>query len=123
MSNKTADKALSKHWERHSAIERCCGVGHNAVVEVGDGDMSFDRNDSFDYFLVNTNEFMPLAQKGSVLEVWTSDAGLKDGNIVLVINNNRMEIQRYKKGKHFQILGLVDEVRQWPGKSVRNWCL
>lgn len=123
-SKETVSEKIATHWVKHAAIERICGDHEGtATVDVEGEARTFKRNDNFDYFLVNTDEFLPLAPKGSVVEIYTCDADLKPGNVVLVAGNKRMEIRKYAESKGLQILGQVTEVKHWPGKSVCNYCL
>jgi len=104
-------------------IERIRGRGHEAVVEVCQSEMTFERLDNFDYFLINTNEFMPLVQKGSVIEVWMEADEWEPTDVLLVTANNRLEIRTHSKNKNLQVLGKITEVKHWPGETVHNYVL
>lgn len=109
------------NWERRAAIERLCGSGNDAMLEVDGLELKFDRFDNFDYYLVNTDEFAPLAAKSTILEVWTSDLDLAPGDPVLVAGAQRLELTRYAKRMPGQVLGKVERMEHWPGKTPRHY--
>lgn len=118
MKTKTKRAARDCNWTKRAAVERLCGKERQAVVEVGGMERTFERYDNLDFYLVSTDDFLPLASKGSVLEVWTSDAGLKTGAPVLVAGRDRLEIKRYSKDLREQILGAVVRTEAWPGEEA-----
>lgn len=114
-------KRSDGNWERRAAIERLCGRAGQAVVEAGGMEATFDRYDNLDFYLVNTDEFLPHVSKGCVLEVWTSDASLKAGALVLVSGERRLEIKKYSKGLREQILGSIVRTEAWPGEMPGHY--
>lgn len=117
--DKTA--AREGNWMRWAAIERLCGDGTRAVLEIGGEPQHFDRTDSYDYFLVNTDEFAPLAFRNSVIEVHCADADAKPGAAVLVAGAGRLELKTFAAGMREQILGTVVHLESWPGREVRHY--
>ena len=103
-----------------AAIERVFDRDGMARVNVDKSEFSFKSVNNYGYFLVNTDEFMPLAIKGSMIEVLLQQWDFKPTDVVLVAGNKRLEIMPYIKGKDFQILGWVSEVKCWPGQVVEN---
>jgi hypothetical protein len=118
-----ARSATVGNWKRRSAIERLCGRGHEAIVEVDGSEIAFKRGDNFDHYLVNTNEFLPLVSEGSVIEVWTSDLDVKPGSVVLVAGGDGLKVAPYKDSLGAQVLGVVGKIETWPGLTVQHYLL
>ena len=117
------NKAANGNWKWRSAVERLCGRGHESVVEVDGSEIAFERGDNFDHYVINTDEFLPLVGKGSVIEVWTSDRDVRSGSVVLLAGTKGLEIGRYGVGIRAQVLGVVGKIETWPGASLGHYLL
>lgn len=102
-------------------IERAFGDGNEAVCYGEyDEEVSFNRFDNFDYFVLNTDDFREFAPKGSIIQVWMDGGPWEKTDLFLVAGNNRLEIRPYAKSKGIQVLGKITEVHYRPGKPFRN---
>lgn len=118
--NTTITKMKAKIATR-PAIERIVAAGSPSVL-VNECRVELENTSGFDYFLVNTNDFAPLVARGSVLNVCTDiDSSEPEASeLVLVAANNRLEIRPGSKCKGAQVIGLIWEIRRWPGMNLER---
>jgi hypothetical protein len=109
------------NWIRRAPIERLCGRGREAVVEIGGCEYAFPRVDNIDFYLVSTDDFSPLVAANSVIEVWTSDWNLSNKDLVLVAGQNRLEVRRFSADCRAQVLGSITRIETWPAGKARHY--
>ena len=93
-----------------AAIERLHCDGNRVVVPIGDHSEEWlKREDNWDYFKINTDEFQTFAVAGSIAEVWMLANDIRSGDVVLVAANDRLEIRKYDPADGVQVMGQVSK--------------
>lgn len=69
----------------------------------------------WDWYLVNTDAFLPHVARGSVMHVFLEMEGtIGQGELGLVAGNGRLEIRPAAECKGVQVIGIIWEIRRWP---------
>lgn len=119
--NTTIAKGKTKMVAKQG-ITRLTDIGIDPHINVDGCLVQLEVVEGFDYYLVNTDEFLPYAAKGSVLNVHTDQDGtfITPRELALVAGNNRLEIRPASKLNGAQVVGSIWEIRRWPLAEIES---
>lgn len=120
--NATITKKKTNTVVNHG-ITRMADIGIDPHINVGGCLVQLEVVEGFDYYLVNTDEFLPHAAKGSILNVHTNQDGtaIMPKELALVAGNNRLEIRPASNLKGAQVVGSIWEIRRWPEADIQSF--
>jgi len=105
------------------AIDRLIPRGGRVSVKVEAHHVeTWKADEDWEYYVVKTDDFGPVAPKGSILHVFIRLEGSKPDRdeLALVSAGNRLELWPAAKCGDVQVIGIVWEIRRWPTMNVNT---